>query len=253
MACSACIERGALPVVIVRANLARRMRRVDDSIEVRGSLKMAKTKVKKKTAATTKSRSAKSGSTRSRTAKAQSAKARSASKSSARKKTKASAPKRAIAAPARRKARVTKARVARAPAATASVAKRTLPPQRVAVSHYNNADFETGLRSYAQYRDLGIVEATNGLVRAHVLRFTEACDPAVVSKLHFHDTEFQMVYVLKGWVKTELEGEGEITMRAGSAWTQPPKIKHKINDYSEDAALLEITLPADFETEELAG
>jgi uncharacterized RmlC-like cupin family protein len=234
------------------------MRRVDDSIEARGSLKMAKTKAKKKTAATTKSRSAKSGSTRSRTAKAQSAKARSAkarsaSKSSARKKTKASAPKRAIAAPARRKARVTKARVARAPAATASVAKRTLPPQRVAVSHYNNADFETGLRSYAQYRDLGIVEATNGLVRAHVLRFTEACDPAVVSKLHFHDTEFQMVYVLKGWVKTELEGEGEITMRAGSAWTQPPKIKHKINDYSEDAELLEIILPADFETEELAG
>jgi uncharacterized RmlC-like cupin family protein len=253
MACSACIERGALPVVIVRANLARRMRRVDDSIEARGSLKMAKTKAKKKTAATTKSRSAKSGSTRSRTAKAQSAKARSASKSSARKKTKASAPKRAIAAPARRKARVTKARVARAPAATASVAKRTLPPQRVAVSHYNNADFQTGLRSYAQYRDLGIVEATNGLVRAHVLRFTEACDPAVVSKLHFHDTEFQMVYVLKGWVKTELEGEGEITMRAGSAWTQPPKIKHKINDYSEDAELLEIILPADFETEELAG
>jgi hypothetical protein len=229
------------------------MRRVDDSIEARGSLKMAKTKAKKKTAATTKSRSAKSGSTRSRTAKAQSAKARSASKSSARKKTKASAPKRAIAAPARRKARVTKARVARAPAATASVAKRTLPPQRVAVSHYNNADFQTGLRSYAQYRDLGIVEATNGLVRAHVLRFTEACDPAVVSKLHFHDTEFQMVYVLKGWVKTELEGEGEITMRAGSAWTQPPKIKHKINDYSEDAELLEIILPADFETEELAG
>ena len=42
-------------------------------------------------------------------------------------------------------------------------------------------------------------------------------------------------------------------MRAGSAWTQPPKIKHKINDYSEDAELLEIILPADFETEELAG
>jgi hypothetical protein len=51
----------------------------------------------------------------------------------------------------------------------------------------------------------------------------------------------------------ELEGEGEITMRAGSAWTQPPKIKHKINDYSEDAELLEIILPADFETVELAG
>lgn len=127
------------------------------------------------------------------------------------------------------------------------------PPQRVAVSHYNNADFESGLRTYAQYRDLGIVDATHGMVRAHVLRFVEPCDPDVVSKLHFHDTQFQMVYVLKGWVKTELEGEGEVIMRQGSAWTQPPQIRHKINDYSEDAELLEIILPADFETIELAG
>ena len=125
------------------------------------------------------------------------------------------------------------------------------PEQRVAVSHYRNEDFESGLRSYAQYRDLGMVEATNGMVRAHVLRFTEPCDPKVVSKLHFHDTEFQMVYVLKGWVKTELEGQGEITMRAGSSWTQPPRIKHVINDYSEDCELLEIIMPADFETEEV--
>jgi hypothetical protein len=42
-------------------------------------------------------------------------------------------------------------------------------------------------------------------------------------------------------------------MRQGSAWTQPPRIKHKINDYSEDAELLEIILPAEFETVELAG
>ena len=157
---------------------------------------------------------------------------------------KVSSAKRKPVTSARRKA---SSRVAKAPARPARL------PQRVAVSHYNNADFETGLRSYAQYRDLGIVDATNGLVRAHVLRFTEACDPAVVSKLHFHDTEFQMVYVLKGWVKTELEGEGEIIMRQGCSWTQPPKIKHKINDYSEDAELLEIILPADFETEELTG
>lgn len=137
-------------------------------------------------------------------------------------------------------------------AARAVVApKKTAKPQRVAVSHYNNADFESGLRTYAQYRDLGMVEATNGMVRAHVLRFTEPCDPKVVSKLHYHDTEFQMVYVLKGWVKTKLGDHDEITMRQGSSWTQPPKIKHVINDYSEDCELLEIILPAEFETVEV--
>jgi len=142
-------------------------------------------------------------------------------------------------------------RTARRAAPPSVAPKPAAEPQKVAVSHYNNADFESGLRSYAQYRDLGIVEASNGMVRAHVLRFTEPCDPKVVSKLHFHDTEFQMVYVLKGWVKTKLGHHEEITMREGSSWTQPPKIKHVINDYSDDCELLEIILPADFETVEV--
>jgi hypothetical protein len=123
--------------------------------------------------------------------------------------------------------------------------------QRVAISHHREEDFASGLRSYAKYRDLGIAEATDGMVRAHVLRFVEPCDPAVVSKLHYHDTQFQMVYVLKGWVKTELEGQGEVLMRKGSSWTQPPKIRHVINDYSNDCELLEVILPAEFDTVEL--
>src|SRR5262249_62163005 len=40
------------------------------------------------------------------------------------------------------------------------------PPQRFVVSHHREDDFESGLRSYAKYRDLGIVKATNGMVRA---------------------------------------------------------------------------------------
>lgn len=123
--------------------------------------------------------------------------------------------------------------------------------QTVAVSHYRNEDFVSGLRSYAQYRDLGMVDATNGMVRAHVLRFTEPCDPAVVSKLHYHDTQFQMVYVLQGWVKTKLGTMDEITMRKGSSWSQPPGIRHVITDYSEDCELLEVILPAEFETTEV--
>ena len=57
-----------------------------------------------------------------------------------------------------------------------------------------------------------------------------------------------MVYVLKGWFRTEFEGEGVQTFRAGSCWIQPPKIKHTVRGYSDDCELLEIVLPADFET-----
>jgi quercetin dioxygenase-like cupin family protein len=77
------------------------------------------------------------------------------------------------------------------------------------------------------------------------------CNPDEVSKLHLHDVELQMIYVLKGWIKTELEGAGAHTMRVGSCWLQPPRIRHKVLDYSDDCEVLEIVLPADFETVEL--
>jgi hypothetical protein len=175
---------------------------------------------------------------------------RAASRSSAQKKsTRKAAGKPAsktAAKPSARKKLKTKARAAPA-------AKRARPKQRIAISHYRDEDFKAdGLRAYAHYRDLGVAAASQGVARAHVIRLIGPCDPAEVSKLHFHDVEFQMVYVLKGWVKTYLEGQGETLMQAGSAWTQPPRVKHLILDYSDDVELLEVILPAEFKTVELA-
>jgi mannose-6-phosphate isomerase-like protein (cupin superfamily) len=128
------------------------------------------------------------------------------------------------------------------------------PKQRIAISHHREEDFKAdGLRTYAHYRDLGIAEASHGLAQAHVIRLIGPCNPAEVSKLHYHDVEFQMVYVLKGWVKTYMEGQGETMMKEGSAWTQPPRIRHLIMDYSDDVELLEVILPAEFKTVELAS
>ena len=126
------------------------------------------------------------------------------------------------------------------------------PKQTFNVNHFRAEDFRTdGLRSYAQYRDLGMSKATNGLLQAHVIRLIPPCDPAVVSKRHYHDVHVQMIHVLKGWIRSEFEGQGEVTMRAGAAWLQPPRIKHTVLDYSDDCELLEIILPAEFETVEL--
>ena len=131
--------------------------------------------------------------------------------------------------------------------------KRARPKQRIAISHYRDEDFKAdGLRTYAKYRDLGVADASAGLARAHVIRLIGPCEPDVVSKLHFHDVDFQMVYVLKGWVKTYIEGVGETMFQTGSSWTQPPRIKHLIMDYSDDVELLEVILPADFKTVELS-
>ena len=147
-----------------------------------------------------------------------------------------------------------KPKVAAKSASKSKPKAKARPRQRIAISHHREEDFKAdGLRTYAQYRDLGIAEASHGLAQAHVIRLIGPCNPAEVSKLHYHDVEFQMVYVLKGWVKTYLEGQGETLMKEGSAWTQPPRIKHLIMDYSDDVELLEVILPAEFKTVELAS
>jgi uncharacterized cupin superfamily protein len=131
---------------------------------------------------------------------------------------------------------------------------RARPKQRVAISHHHDEAFKAdGLRAYAHYRDLGIADATGGLARAHVIRLVGPCKSEEVAKLHYHDVEFQMVYVLKGWVKSYIEGVGETLMTQGSSWTQPPRIRHMILDYSDDVELLEVILPADFKTVELTA
>jgi hypothetical protein len=152
---------------------------------------------------------------------------------------------------ARKPVTKSRAKPARAAAKGAAATQAKRRSQFFRVSHHSEDDFEIGLRAYAKYRDLGMAKATGGMVQAHVIRFVPPCRPEQVSKLHYHDVEFQMVYVLKGWIKTELEGQGTHVMRPGSAWLQPPKIKHKVLDYSDDAEVLEIILPADFETTEL--
>jgi quercetin dioxygenase-like cupin family protein len=95
---------------------------------------------------------------------------------------------------------------------------------------------------------LGIALATGGMARAHVIRLIPPFRPEKVSTPHYHDVDFQMIYVLRGWYKTEFEGEGIHTFEAGSCWIQPPCIKHTVLGYSDDCELLEIVLPADFET-----
>jgi mannose-6-phosphate isomerase-like protein (cupin superfamily) len=177
---------------------------------------------------------------------------RAAAKSAAQKKSSARKPaaKKAAAKSAAKSTARKKLKARALPAAKPRHRQR----QRIAISHYRDEDFVTsGLRTYAKYRDLGVADASHGLAQAHVIRLIGPCNPAEVSKLHFHDVEFQMVYVLKGWVKTYMEGQGETMMKQGSAWTQPPRLKHLILDYSDDVELLEVILPAEFRTVELAS
>lgn len=104
-----------------------------------------------------------------------------------------------------------------------------------------------GLRVYREYRNLGIDKATGGAIKVHVIRTTKPCPPGG-SGTHYHDLEFQMVYVLEGRSRIWFESEGEIEFEKGDCWIQPPSIRHNVLDYSEDYEVMEITLPGKYET-----
>jgi quercetin dioxygenase-like cupin family protein len=131
------------------------------------------------------------------------------------------------------------------PAKSHSPPASGFPKGKLHVSHAKSAFWDGGLRAYFEYRDLGMAEATKGRLRAHVIRPVGRGQP---SDTHYHQLEFQMVYALKGWARVHFEGVGEIRFEAGSCMYQEPGIVHKVLEYSEDYTVIEITVPADFET-----
>src|SRR5919198_6554504 len=118
---------------------------------------------------------------------------------------------------------------------------------RFSVSHRRGSKFERrGLRSYFEYRDLGIERATKGKVVAHVIRARPGKAPH--GEWHYHATDVQFVYVLKGWVLFEYEGVGRVLMKAGSCFYQPPRIRHRELKHSKNLEMIEVVAPASFKT-----
>ena len=114
------------------------------------------------------------------------------------------------------------------------------------ISHARDADWDAGLREFFAYRDLGVAGATHGRVGAHVIRARGASEAP--GERHHHTLDFQLVYVLRGWVEFEYDGVGRVRLEPGSSVVQPPGIRHAEFAHSADLEMLEITLPAEFPT-----
>jgi quercetin dioxygenase-like cupin family protein len=107
-----------------------------------------------------------------------------------------------------------------------------------------------GLRSFFQYRDLGIAEATGGRVIAQLVRAIEA--PEKGTGWHQHTADFHIVIMLKGWARFMYEDK-EHLVAAGDCVHQRPGITHFLFDYSPDMEYLEVVGPADFGTVDVDG
>ena len=106
-----------------------------------------------------------------------------------------------------------------------------------------------GPRSFVEYRDLGMAQATGGRISGKHIRaiqpFTEE------TGWHWHDMTGHFVYVLKGWVRFRVDGIDEpVTVHAGACLSQPGGVAHNVIGQSPDLELIEINIPADYITAE---
>ncbi len=127
------------------------------------------------------------------------------------------------------------------------------PKQKFSASYAKDAVYQQGLRDFLEYRDLGIADATHGQFRAHVIRVKEdqkgGDHDMHTTGAHQHMVDFQMFYVLKGWITFLYEDQpGVKKFTAGDCVLQPAEIKHNEISCSDDLEILEIYSPAVHET-----
>ena len=104
-----------------------------------------------------------------------------------------------------------------------------------------------GLRDDAEYRDLGLAEATGGRLGAKHIRALKPL-PAPTG-WHWHDMTAHYVFVLRGSLTFRFAGvEGEVTLHAGDGLSQPAGVPHNVVGRSDDLELLEINVPASYGT-----
>lgn len=104
-----------------------------------------------------------------------------------------------------------------------------------------------GLRADAEYRELGLAVSTHGRLGMKLIR---AIAPLPHSTgWHWHDMDAHFVYVLRGWITFRFRGvDGEITLGAGDALSQPGGVPHDVLARSEDLELLELNAPSSYGT-----
>lgn len=119
-------------------------------------------------------------------------------------------------------------------------------------SEATEATWKNGLRKIFDYRDLGVKDATDGDFVAHVIRHNGTDVQDKVQSWHYHECDFQYIYILNGWATFEYEGEGVKTLKKGDSVLQKPFIRHREIACSADFEVLEIVSPGDFATREIS-
>lgn len=120
-----------------------------------------------------------------------------------------------------------------------------IKPEFVLTKFSENADWIKG-RAGMRYRDL-IPGRLGGRYIASHIHIPKGGE--VPDYVHFHKVRFQMIFCYKGWAKLVYEDQGEpFLLNAGDCVLQPPEIRHRVLESSDNLEVIEIGCPAEHET-----
>jgi len=111
--------------------------------------------------------------------------------------------------------------------------------------HAGENEWGTG-RAGMQYRDLIPGRLGGRYIASHIR--IEKGGP-VPDYVHYHRVDFQIIYCYKGWVTVVYEDQGPpFVMEAGDCVLQPPHIRHRVLECSDNMEVIEVSSPAEHET-----
>jgi quercetin dioxygenase-like cupin family protein len=101
-------------------------------------------------------------------------------------------------------------------------------------------------RAGMRYRDL-IPGRLGGSIIASHIRIPDA--GPVPDMVHYHTVGFQLIFCYTGWVRLVYEDQGEpFVLGALDCVIQPPRIRHRVLEASENLQVVEIGVPAEHVT-----
>lgn len=117
--------------------------------------------------------------------------------------------------------------------------------ERLAYATPENAPLVPGRRAFFNYRDLGVTNSTNGLMRAQMTLATGVMEK---TGWHYHICESQFIFAVRGWIDLQFEDGRTIRVNEGESLCIPPGLRHNETAISADLELLEVSVPAKMKT-----
>ncbi len=111
----------------------------------------------------------------------------------------------------------------------------------------NEAVYVDGRRDWMKYRELGVTDASAGVIRAQVTSASQGLSEP--TGWHVHVCDGQLVYMLEGWVDLAFAGGRIVHLEAGDSLYIPGGTPHNEVATSDAFELLEVSVPADMGTE----